>query len=92
MNIHAIRSPRAIRPFPQSSSTRAKANLDRGRARGEIHLWQLRAISKQSAKIEIILLFILGVLGLAATGYGIEGLASFVKDNATAHAVTALLR
>jgi hypothetical protein len=43
-------------------------------------------------KIEINLLFILGVLGLAATGYGTEGLASFIKDDARAHTVTALLR
>ena len=40
----------------------------------------------------MILLLVLGALGLVATGYGIEGLASFVNSNAMDHVVTALLR
>jgi len=40
----------------------------------------------------MILLLVLGALGLGATGYVIEGLASFVNGNAMDHVVTALLR
>ena len=92
MYFHALQSPDANRRYPKPSSTLEKAKLDRDMVQTELQPWQFRTISKLTAKIEIILLFILGVLGLAAAGYGIEGLASFVNDHAMAHAVTALLR
>jgi hypothetical protein len=70
----------------------AQVAFDWDRARAEARLWKPRINSELSAKIEMLLLLVLGALGLGAIGYGIEGLASFVNSNAMDHVVTALLR
>ena len=75
---------------PQSAP--AQVDFDQDSARAEARLWKPRVNSELNAKIEMILLLVLGALGLGATGYGIEGLASFVNSNAMDHVVTALLR
>jgi hypothetical protein len=70
----------------------AQVAFDWDRAHTEARLWKPRVNSELNAKIEMILLLVLGALGLGAIGYGIEGLASFVNSNAMDHVVTALLR
>ena len=70
----------------------AQVDFDQDSARVEARLWKPRVNSELNAKIEMILLLVLGVLGLGAIGHGIEGLASFVNSNAMDHVVTALLR
>jgi hypothetical protein len=70
----------------------AQVDFDRDSAHTEARLWKPRVNSELNAKIEMILLLVLGALGLGATGYGVEGLASFVNSNAMDHVVAALLR
>ena len=70
----------------------AQVDFDQDSVRAEARLWKPRVNSELNAKIEMILLLVLGALGLGAIGYGIEGLASFVNSNAMDHVVTALLR
>ena len=70
----------------------AQVDFDQDRIRAEARLWKPRANSELNAKIEMMLLLVLGALGLVATGYGIEGLASFVNNNALDSVVAALLR
>ena len=79
-------SSRSSQPAP------AQVDFNQDSAHTEARLWKPRVNSELSAKIEMILLLVLGALGLGATGYGIEGLASFVNNNAVDNAVTALLR
>jgi hypothetical protein len=76
--------------FPQPAP--AQVDFDRDSARAEARLWKPRVHSELNAKIEMLLLLVLGALGLGAIGYGIEALASFVNCNAMDHVVTALLR
>ena len=70
----------------------AQVDFDWGSARAEARLWKPRVNSELHAKIEILLLLVLGALGLGSIGYGIESLASFVNCNAIDHVVTAMLR
>jgi hypothetical protein len=83
---------RGYQTYQPSRSTLVKLEFDRSNAPAEICLWKLRVDSELHAKIEMILLLVLGALGLGATGYGIEHLATFVNSDAMAHAVTALFR
>jgi hypothetical protein len=78
-------SPESSQPAP------AQVDFDQDSAHTEARLWKPRVNFELNAKIEMILLLVLGVLGLGAIGYGIEGLASFVNSNAMDHVVTALL-
>jgi hypothetical protein len=79
--------------FSESSQPApAQVDFDQDSARAEARLWKPRVNSELNAKIEMILLLVLGALGLGALGYGIEGLASFVNSSAMDHVVTALLR
>jgi hypothetical protein len=71
---------------------RPQVDFNQDNAHTEARLWKSRINSELSAKIEMMLLLVLGALGLGATGYGIEGLASFVNSDAIDHVVTALLR
>jgi hypothetical protein len=75
---------------PQSAAT--QVDFDQDSARAEARLWRPRVNSELNAKIEMILLLVLGALGLGATCYGIEGLASFVNSNAMDNVVTVLLQ
>ena len=70
----------------------AQVDFNQDSARAEARLWKPPVNSELNAKIEMILLLVLGALGLGAIGYGIEGLAGFVNSNAMDHVVTALLR
>jgi hypothetical protein len=84
-----------FREYGSSESSQpatAKVDFDQDSAHTEARLWKPRVNSELNAKIEMILLPVLGALGLGAIGYGIEGLASFVNSNAMDHVVTALLR
>jgi hypothetical protein len=84
-----------FREYGSSESSQpasAQVDFDQDSVRAEARLWKPRVNSELNAKIEMILLLVLGTLGLSAIGYGIEGLASFVNGNAINHVVTALLR
>lgn len=84
-----------FREYGSSESSQpatAQVDFDQDSAHTEARLWKPRVNSELNGKIEMILLLVLGALGLGATGYGIEGLASFVNSNAMDHVVTALLR
>ena len=84
-----------FREYVSSGSSQpapAQVDFDRDGARTEARLWKPRVNSELNAKIEMILLLVLGTLGLGAIGYGIEGLASFVNSNAMGHVVSALIR
>jgi hypothetical protein len=76
----------------ESSQPAPAQVVDQDSAHTETKLWKPRVNSELNAKIEMMMLLVLGALGLGATGYGIEGLASFVNSNAIDHVVTALLR
>jgi hypothetical protein len=78
---------------PESSQpTPAQVDFDQDSPHTGARLWKPRVISELNAKIEMILLLVLGALGLGAIGYGIEALAGFVNSNAIDHLITALLR
>jgi hypothetical protein len=77
---------------PNPRNRRPLKSISIRTVRAEARLWKPRVNSELNAKIEMILLLVLGALGLGAIGYGIEGLASFVNNNAMDHVVTALLR
>jgi hypothetical protein len=79
-------SPESSQPAP------AQVDFDQDCVHTEARLWKPRVNSELNAKIEMILLLVLGALGLGAIGYGIEGLAGFVNNTAMDHVVTALLR
>jgi hypothetical protein len=84
-----------FREYGSSESSQpapAQGDFDQESAHTEARLWKLRVNSELNAKIEMILLLVLGALGLGAIGYGIEGLASFVNSNAMDHVVNVLLR
>jgi hypothetical protein len=84
-----------FREYVSSESSQpapAQVDFDQDSAHTENKLWKPRVNSELNAKIEMVMLLVLGALGLGATGYGIEGLASFVNSNAIDHVVTALLR
>jgi hypothetical protein len=84
-----------FRPYGSSESPQsapAQFDFDQDSAHAEARLWKPRVYSELNAKIEMILLLVLGALGLGATCYGIEGLANFVNSNAMDNVVTVLLR
>ena len=96
MHVTTVESLEIIfRQYGSSESSQpapAKVDFDRDSAHSEARLWKPRVNSELNAKIEMILLLVLGALGLGAIGYGIEGLASFVDSNAMDHVITVLLR
>jgi hypothetical protein len=67
-------SPESSQPAP------AQVDFDQDSVRAEARLWKPRVDSELNAKIEMILLLVLGALGLGAIG------------NAMDHVVTVLLR
>jgi len=84
-----------FREYSSSESSQpatAQVDFDQNSAHTEARLRKPRVNSELNAKIEMILLLLLGALGLGAIGHGIERLASFVNSNAMDHVVTALLR
>jgi len=84
-----------FREYGSSESSQpapAQVDFNQDSAHTEVRFWKPPVISELNAKIEMILLLVLGALGLGAIGYGIEGLAGFVNSNAMGHVFTALLR
>ena len=84
-----------FREYGSSESSQpapAQVDFDQDSAHTEAQLWKPPFNSELNAKIEMILLLVLGAFGLGAIGYGIEGLASFVNSDAMDHVVTALIR
>ena len=64
-----------FREYGSSESSQpapAQVDFDQDSAHTEAPLWKPRVTSELSAKIEMILLLVLGALGLGAIGYGIE--------------------
>ena len=84
-----------FREYGSSESSQpatAQVDFNQDSAHTEARLWKPPVNSELNAKIEMILLLVIGALGLGAIGYCIEGLASFVKSNAMDHVLTALIR